>query len=495
MKKSMDMWVSGEDIVTFQAPTRQLRDHIATRKRSLFWFGSDFGYLPNPDPVLKKQGKDISVYRNLLADPHVGAAVESRKSAVLSLEARIERGKAPARRARLIERAFDSLDLYNVISEILDAPLFGYQPLEVIWKRTGGFWLPADVVGKPPEWFAFDEENRLRFRTRDNYTGEPVPERKFLLPRHHPSYANPYGVPALSRCFWPVTFKRGGMKFWAMFTEKYGMPFLVGRHPRGASEGEIDDMADVLARMIQDAVAVIPDDSTVEVLEARKTSSAEIYEKLLHFTNAEVSKAILGQTLSTEVQDKGSFAAAKAHLEVRKDVIDQDKRLVEATLNELIRWIYELNFGTTDDMPAFKMFEEEEVDLVRAQRDKILVDMGIPLTRKYALKHYNLDEEDVAEFSSPAPARFVELERTPYPDQRAIDRFGNFLEERAAENQAMMEEVLAAALRLVREKKTYTDILENLHLVFPDMESTKLEESLRKAIYIAELEGRASAET
>ena len=44
---------------------------IATRAKAIdFW--SFMHYLPNPDPVLKKMGKDISAYREILSDSHVG---------------------------------------------------------------------------------------------------------------------------------------------------------------------------------------------------------------------------------------------------------------------------------------------------------------------------------------------------------------------------------------------------------------------------------------
>lgn len=34
-------------------------------------------------------------------------------------------------------------------------------------------------------------------------------------------------------CFWPVAFKKGGMKFWLRFAEKFGSPWVIGKHPRG----------------------------------------------------------------------------------------------------------------------------------------------------------------------------------------------------------------------------------------------------------------------
>lgn len=61
---------------------------IATRAKAIdFW--SFMHYLPNPDPVLKKMGRDISVYREILSDSHVGGCVRRRKAAIKGLEWRI----------------------------------------------------------------------------------------------------------------------------------------------------------------------------------------------------------------------------------------------------------------------------------------------------------------------------------------------------------------------------------------------------------------------
>ena len=93
------------------------------------------------------------------------------------------------------------------------------------------------------------------------------------------------------------------------FTEKYGAPWVIGKHPRGTQDKEADDLLDKLEAMVQDAVAVIPDDSSVEIKEAAgKAGSAEVYERLLHFCRSEVSIALLGQNQTTEANSNRASA-------------------------------------------------------------------------------------------------------------------------------------------------------------------------------------------
>ncbi len=481
-----------EDSILKKANSKKsLTEEIATRKRALNFY-SLANILPDPDIVLRKQGKDVRVYKELLCDPHVFACVQSRKSGVLSLEWEINRGLDKDEKAEAIENLLKQLDIHKLISDILDATQFGFQPLEIIWKRDkSGYILPEKIVAKPPEWFCFDDNNTLKFRTKENYYGEELPNKKFLLAQNNPSYNNPYGERTLSRVFWPVTFKKGGLKFWVIFTEKYGMPHLIGKHPRGATKEETNTLADMLEEMVQDAIAVIPDDSSVEIQEASKSSSAEIYEKLIDKMNAEISKAILGQTLTTEIGSTGSYAAANTHMAVRQDIIDSDKKLVEGVINQLIQWIYEINFANAE-VPVFELYEPEDVDLNLAQRDKILSDTGVKFTKEYFIKNYGLEEEDfeIREDIIPASPNFKEFKEEEdklVPGQAQIENLFKFITEGDLNKQA--QSMLSPLIKLFESCENYEEAFELL--TDKNLHSKEFEQTIQKALFLCELQGRS----
>ena len=467
---------------------KHLSEEIATRKRSLNYYSLAMSYLPDPDIVLKKQGKDMKVYKELLCDSHVFACVQSRKAGVLSLEWEINRGLDKDETAEKVIETIKKLDIYKFINDILDATLFGFQPIEIIWGRVDNLVLPIELKAKPSEWFCFDDENQLKFRTKEHYFGEELPPKKFLCPQTNPSYENPYGERTLSRVFWPVTFKKGGLKFWVIFTEKYGIPHLIGKHPRGASEEETDRLAGLLEQMVQDAIAVIPDDSSVEIQEANKSSSAEIFEKLMDKMNAEISKAILGQTLTTEVGSTGSYAASNTHFAVRQDIIDADKKMVEKTINKLIQWIYEINFSNKD-IPVFEMFEVEDIDLGLAQRDKILSETGVKFTKDYFIKNYGLEEEDfdIREDIIPATPQFSQFKEEPEPEgQVQVDDLFKFLSETELDKQS--QAMLSPLLALFESCDNFEDARELL--TDSNLQTKQLQQSIQKAMFLCELQGR-----
>lgn len=388
----MKLWINEREFIELD-DRKSLAEEIAPRSRSVDWMGV-FGLLPDPDPVLRKLGQDVTVYRQLLSDAHVWSCYQSRKSGTLSCEWEIREPAAGSvrlnRRAhQTIQDVMTGMNVYQTITDMLEAPFFGMSPMEVMWNSKNG-WLPERVVGKPPEWFAFDEDNRPRFKSKDNMIdGEELPEYKFLLPTHHASYQNPYGERILSRCFWPAVFKKGGFKFWAIFTEKYGMPWITAKVPRGTNDTERAALLGNLNNMVQDAVAVINDDEKVEITEASgKRASADIYEKLISVSNSEISKAILGQTATTE-GTPGKLGNEDAQQQVRTDLVDQDKQMVKAAFNQLFGWIMDLNFPGTP-APVFAFYEEEAIQRERAERDKVLADIGLPISKKYFYSTYDI---------------------------------------------------------------------------------------------------------
>lgn len=385
------------------AATQRLSGMIATRERSIETPG--FGMvLPNPDPILKARGQDIRVYRDLRSDAHLGGCIRRRKSAVKALEWGLDRGRAKSRVAKNIEALFADLDLERIIGEIMDAPLFGYQPLEIDWGRVGGLIVPRDLRGKPQEWFCYGQDNQLRFRTREQpYEGEELPARKFIVARQDATYANPYGFPDLSMCFWPLVFKKGGVKFWVNFAEKYGTPWAVGKLPRGTPQNEMDALADQLEAMIQDAVAVVPDDSSVTLLEASgKSASADLYERLVMYCRSEVSIALTGTNQT--VESNSNKASASAGLEVAHDLRDGDAEIVAAALNQLIAWTCEMNWGTgSGERPVFSLWDQEAQDVIQAKRDEMVSKAGARLTNRYWMRGYGFQEGDLMPESAAPP--------------------------------------------------------------------------------------------
>jgi phage gp29-like protein len=371
-------------------------DHFATRQRV-----NDFvrlmRALPDPDPVLKKMGRGITALQELLTDSHLESVWTVRCAAASGAEWFTAAG-GEGRREQAAADAFGeelkNLDIPRIIEEMMDAVAYGYSPLEILWKTREGKWGIDNIVGKPPQWFEFDQENNLALKT-GILGAEKLPPNRFLLVQNRPSYANPYGVKVFSKCFWPVTFKKNGFRWWTVFVEKYGGSFLLGKYPPNSSQQFKDELLEALQKMAADSVAIAPEGAEITIAGAAdKQGSSDAHQGYIQTANAEISKAVLGETLTTEIGPAGSYAAAKTHNEVREHIAAADRRRISAAFNRLAAVYTFYNFGPEVTPPRFEFVVDEDLQADRAKRDVDLHKTGWRPRKSYITREYGIPEED-----------------------------------------------------------------------------------------------------
>ena len=147
-------------------------------------------------------------------DPHVSSCIQQRKAGALSLEYEIQYDDTNKHLQPFFDKVIYSLDIQRVINDCLDALLYGFNVAEITWDYTD--WdgrkvvIPTNLNSKPRSWFNFDGNKILRMNDSDNTL---LPRYKFLLIQHQATYENPYGKSLLSKCLWPVIFKKADITF------------------------------------------------------------------------------------------------------------------------------------------------------------------------------------------------------------------------------------------------------------------------------------------
>ncbi|MDR2048006.1 MAG: DUF935 domain-containing protein, partial [Treponema sp.] len=119
-----------------------------------------------------------------------------------------------------------------------------------------------------------------------------------------------------------------------------------------------------------------------------------VHREYIEASNKEISKAVLGQTLTTDIGSAGSYAAAQAHNLVRQDLAASDRRRISTCFNRLASvWTF-YNYGAGVLPPAFEFVKDEDLQKDRAERDAKLYAIGWRPKKTYIEREYEIPGED-----------------------------------------------------------------------------------------------------
>ena len=141
--------------------------------------------LPNPDKILRQSGRGFQTLRDLKNNYQVGTCIESRKAGVTSKNWKLDKQFCSDKEYNFYLEIFKFIDVYRLIEEILEAPLFGYNPIEVTYESDGNYIIPTAFTSKPQEWFYYNTVDKNFYfdsKTKDVCINEHNP--KFLIPIH-----------------------------------------------------------------------------------------------------------------------------------------------------------------------------------------------------------------------------------------------------------------------------------------------------------------------
>lgn len=362
------------------APARRGKDSSLYSEEAVHQFSAYLSRFPDPDDMLVKAGLSRASLRVLEYDDELSQCIDTRREALVATPWRLEpqQGRASKRIQAILENHVE-----DIVRSAFDAVLYGYNVQEVVYRREAGGIGIETCSSKPIEWFYINGAGQLMYRPQTGGIDVECDPRKYLLTRRQPSYRQPYGESLLTRLYWTVFFKGHGRKFWAKFLERFGEPLLVGR------------VADQ-EKFIRDIAALglasgLPVQQGDEIDHISVTQSGE-FERFENSLSKSIQKAVLGQTLTSDVGSTGSFAAAKVHDSVREDKRNADIRLVSRTVQTLIDTLCSLNGWQS---PKFVMSDGTGLEMDRAQRDALLVEKGVlKLTKDYIIDRYDFEEGD-----------------------------------------------------------------------------------------------------
>jgi len=444
--------------------------------------------LPDTDELLRKAGVDQEVYREILQDPHVMGEVRQIYSALLGFKFELQAGDESALANQALElcqglfkkRPHKTMRWNDLFWSIGKAPLTGRRVHAINWQEQNGKLVPAQIKDLDSRKYGFTYQGELLIKSNEIPQGEIAPDMRFLVTRHMPEATNPYGLAILSCCFWSWMFKNGGLKFFVRFCERFGQPFPVAKYPQGTLDTDIDKLIASLQSLVEDAVAAIPDDKSIELLET-KSSGQLPQERLVMLMNREMSKALTSQTAASELTgDGGSRAASEVHQQRTDFNAKADRALVEDTLNQLFEYITVVNFGEQVLPPTFKYIDKKQLnkdDVEFMQKAASLV----PIKKADVYKRLNLSEpgkdDEVVFIDNPLP----NIDMNEKPERAAfaasdidIDNNGNSGSDEWSELDQTIHGIIEQVKAAIDEGETMEEALDAIVNLVPELDKNIL---------------------
>lgn len=332
-------------------------------------------------------------------DAHLTAILQTRKMAVLGKDYEVmpfaETPEDKEIAARVGELVYAIPNLEEAMLDLLDAIGKGFALSEIIWEVTNGVAQVSELRWIPQKKAIFGADFKPLLLTQEaNWKGTPPPLWKVIYHRYKARSGYPNRAGVLRVVGWMYLLKNFAMKDWAAFNEVFGMPLRLGRYDPAASPADREALIMAIRSLGSDAAGVISKSTEIEFVEATSRSGGiNPYQLMAEFCNREMSKAVLGQTLTTDTAGStGTYAAAMIHGQVRRDLVEADAQSLAATLrDQLLRPLVGFNFGWDKPVPWFRFRFEEEQDLkTLSEVFRNLAAMGFPLDTEHVAERFGI---------------------------------------------------------------------------------------------------------
>lgn len=316
-------------------------------------------------------------------DPHYLGVLATRRRSVAQLELKVEAASDDARDVAQADMVRDWLtrdELSSELFDILDCIGKGVSFTEIVWARDGGRWWPERLEWRDPRWFRWDRTDLTTPLLLEESGAEvPLPPFKFVFARIAAKSGLPLRSGLARLAAWGWMFKAFTARDWAIFTQTYGQPLRLGKFGAGATEQDKETLFRAVANIAGDCAAIIPESMAIDFVEPKSLAGAsDLYERRADWLDRQISKAVLGQTTSTDAI-AGGHAVSREHRLVQEDIERADARTLAAILNrDLIRPWIDLEYGPQPRYPRLTLTRPDAEDTTRmAQALAQLVPLGL----------------------------------------------------------------------------------------------------------------------
>ncbi|WP_028897619.1 DUF935 family protein [Prevotella sp. HUN102] len=268
------------------------------------------------------------VYRDVEVDLHLSGCIQQREGFVL------------ARSFKLVNEKGDedeqAVDYFNkswfkqLMKYALDANYWGHSLIELgeLMTDTNNMLYYNGVKLIPrkhviPEYSRVVKQLGDEWQSGINYHEPPFVD--WLIEVGQPDALGLYLKAATQ-----TIPKKNALAFWDTFAEIFGMPMRIARTTT-RDDKELSKMEKMMADMGTEGWGIFQQGTDIEVVESTKGDSFNVYDRRIDRANSELSKLIIGQTMT--IEDGSSLSQSETHLEVFQNLVDSDCDMLRDVIN------------------------------------------------------------------------------------------------------------------------------------------------------------------
>ena len=446
--------------------------------------------------------------------PHYLGVLQTRRRQVSQLPVEVEPASESQADAAIAEevRTWFARDVWeDEAADVLDAIGKGFSVSEIVWEHSERQWAPARLLHRLPQHFDFDRGTgavlRMRAEGADGGWAD-LPPWKFVVHQVAAKSGLPIRGGLARAAAWTWMAAVYGLRDWARYVEAYGMPIRVGRYHHGAGDAEIAVLRRAVRDVAGDAAAVLPEEMSIDFVGAESGAGRgdAVYGELQRHLDSQISVAVLGQTLTTEPGQSGSYALGLVHDRVRRDIARSDGRQLAATLRrDLVAPYVALNHGPAAVAPTLRIRGREAVDVDSlSQALERLVPLGLRVRAEQVRALLGLAAPDDGDETLQAPQAGVSAARVSRDDPAAAVRGGvhdgidlavqDALDEWRPLLDPLAAPAVAAAAAELERGGGLAALRGRLPALLAEMDDSALAGALERLAFSARLAGRSDPE-
>lgn len=268
------------------------------------------------------------IYRDCLVDLHLSGCIEQRRGFVLSRSFKLvdDSGDKDEEATHLLDQSW----FKDLLRHCLDANLWGHSLIELGDIVTDGdgciSFSGVELIPRKhvvPEFHRIVPNIGMGWRSGYDYREEPL--NSWLI-----EAGTPDGLGLLLKAANQTIPKKNMLAFWDRFGEIFGMPMRIAR----TTSRDPKERA-ILRAMIEEGAnnlgMVTGMDTEIQFVETGKSDAYNVYDRRIDRANSEISKLIIGQTMT--IEDGSSLSQSQTHLAVFENLVEADRDMLRDIVN------------------------------------------------------------------------------------------------------------------------------------------------------------------